>query len=244
MVYECEMTANHSEPLILDLRTKNSIRDQEYPRRALACMVGSLFLVLAFIRWWPLPGPDLPADINYDVRGQEVITMEEITQTRQEAKKPPPPPPIPPVVVPDDVILDDVEFEVADHFLAIEDTGEDVEETDGATVGSNLSFRADSGPRPVRIIEPKYTREARRRNIRAEVVIEVLVDERGGVSEVKVIGRFLLNKDATKREAVASVGYGLEEAAETAALQYIFRPAQEGGIAVRSYTTLTFSFGV
>lgn len=170
--------------------------------------------------------------------------MEEIVQTRQEKKKPPPPAPVPPVVVPNDVILDDIVLDFPDDFLAIEDTGEDVEETDGVTVGTDLSFRADSGPRPVRIVQPEYTREARRRNIRAEVVIEVLVDERGSVSEIKIVQRYLLNKDATEREAVASVGYGLEEAAKAAASQYVFRPAREGGIAVRSYTTLTFSFGV
>jgi len=230
--------------LKLDLRSKNRKRTQDYPRRALISTVVSLFVVLAFFRLWPLPGENRPADINYDVRGQEVITMEEIVQTRQEQKKPPPPAPVPPVVVPDDVILDEIVLDLQDELLAIEDIGEDVEEEDGATIGTNLSFRADSGPRPVKIVEPEYTREARRRNIRAEVVVEILVDELGGVSEITVVGRFLLNKDATEREAVASVGYGLEEAAISAAAQYMFRPAREGGIAVRSYTTLTFSFGV
>ena len=233
-----------SKRLKLDLRAKKRKKAQEFQRRALASTVVSLFIVLACFRWWPLPGEVRPADIDYDIRGQEVITMEEIVQTRQEKKKPPPPAPVPPVVVPDDVILDDIVLDFQDEFLAVEEIGEDVEETDGVSVGTNLSFRADSGPRPVRIVEPEYTIEARRRKIRAEVVIEVLVDERGSVSEVKIIRRFLLNKDATEREAVASVGYGLEEAAKAAASQYMFRPAREGGIAVRSFTTLTFSFGV
>lgn len=170
--------------------------------------------------------------------------MEEITQTRQEQKKPPPPAPLPPVVMPDDVILEDIELIFPDDFLAIDDTGDDVEETDGTPVGDNLSFRADSGPRPVRIVQPEYSREAQRRNIRARVVVEVLVDERGSVADVKVTRRVLLNKDATEKESVDSIGYGIEQAAIDAATQYMFRAAREGGVAVRSYTTLTFTFGV
>ncbi len=229
---------------MLDRIARNNERLGGYRLRILGSLAVSLLLVWAGFRWWPLPGPYEPADINYDVRGQEVITMEEITQTRQEVKTPPPPAPLPPVVVPDDVVLEDVELEFPDDFLAIEDTGTDAEAEVGVPTGNNMSFRADSGPKPVLIVQPQYTREARRKNVRAEVVLEVLVDERGQVSEIRVIKRYLLNKDKTEREAVAVIGYGLEEAAQKAAAGWMFRPAREGGKAVRSYTTLTFSFGI
>ena len=133
---------------------------------------------------------------------------------------------------------------MAGDFLAIEDTGVDAEAEVGVPLGDNMSFRADSGPKPVRIVEPEYTREARRRNVRAEIVVEVLVDERGQVAEARVIERYLLNKNEDDKEAVAEVGYGLEEAAQEAALRWMFRPARERGKAVRSYTNVTFSFGI
>ena len=229
---------------MLDRAARNMKRMREYRIRILSSLAVSLLLIWGGFRWWPLPQNEGPADINYDVRGQEFITMEEITQTKQETKKPPPPPPVHPVIVPDDILLEDIDLEFSDDFLALEDTGEDVEETTGTTVGDNMSIRADSGPKAVRIVQPEYSREARRRNIRAEVVIEVLVNERGQVTEVKVVGRYLLSKDLKEREAVALIGYGVEEAAEKAAAGWQFSPAREGGKMVRSYTRLTFSFGV
>ena len=146
--------------------------------------------------------------------------------------------------MPDDVVLEEIDLEFPDDFKAVDDTGEDVDAAEGVTVGDNLSFSADSGPKPVRIVQPEYPREAKRRNIRAEVVVEVLVDERGQVSEFKIVERYLLNKDQTEREAVAVIGFGVEEAAEKAADQWMFSPAREGGKIVRSYTRITFSFGV
>jgi len=207
-------------------------------------MTASLLIVLGFFRYWPIPGEYEPADINYDIRGQELIAIEEIQQTQQEAKKPPPPAPVPPIVYPDDIIFDEIEFVAFDNFLAVDDPGVDEEVVEGPPQGATLSTRADSGPKPFRIVEPEYSKAARDRKIRAEVVIEVLVDEKGKVSEARVLKRYLVNKDKTKREFVELVGYGVEEAALAAAERWMFRPAREGGKIVRSYTTLTFSFGV
>ena len=74
--------------------------------------------------------------------------------------------------------------------------------------------------------------------------IFVSSDERGNVSEAQVVKRYLVNKDKTERTFVQEIGYGVEEAALAAAGRWMFRPAREGGKIVRSYTTLTFSFGV
>ena len=73
----------------------------------------------------------------------------------------------------------------------------------------------------------------------------MLVDEKGRVEATKVLERFLLGskKDDPKR-AVTLLGYGLEEAALSAAGRWLFRPARKNGTAVRSYHALTFRFGV
>ena len=52
----------------------------------LATLTISLVLVNGVIQWWPLPS-DSTESMTFDTRGQEVIAMEEIQQTRQEKKE-------------------------------------------------------------------------------------------------------------------------------------------------------------
>lgn len=229
----------------MDRLTKNIKEVKSYRLRILGSLVASLILVTTCFKCWPIPEGDGPPDITYDMRGQEVIILEEILQTRQEQRKPPPPPPLPPVVVPDDLVLDDIEIDLPDNLLDIDVAGEDTESTDGAPINrSGITTRADSGPRPVRIVEPEYSRAASRRNIRAQVIVEVLVEKTGQVLEANVVESWLLNKDNTRKQKVESVGHGIEEAAISAAQNWLFRPAIKDGHRVRAVTRLTFSFGI
>lgn len=206
-------------------------------------MVASLVLLIALVKFWPILTDDGP-DLNvYSTRGQDIIPMEEIVQTTQAQQAPPPPAPLPPIVVPDDEIIEQEELDITDSFLAIEDPGLDQEVLQGDQNPPTQFARAQTGPKVVRITEPEYTREARRKKIRAEVVVEVLVDAQGKVQESKILDRFLLSKDRS-REQVAELGYGLEQSALDAAGKCFFRPAREDGKRVSSYATLTFSFGL
>jgi len=232
-----------SRGLYLDKFQKNTVRRERYSVHFLAAVVVSLILVNATIQFWPTPEESFEG-MTFDTRGQEVIQIEEILQTRQEKKKPPPPVPAPPVVVPDEVTLDDIELEIQDTALTLDDGGTDDEDVEGADAGSAVASRADRSPSPVRIATPDYPREADRRNIRAEVVVEVLVDDRGRVVESRVVERFLLNKDGSEREAVQQIGYGIEESVMAAARKHSFRPAIQGGKRVQSYSTLTFRMGI
>jgi periplasmic protein TonB len=170
--------------------------------------------------------------------------MEDIQQTKQEKRKPSPPVPAPPVIMPDDIVLDEMELEVVDTALTLDDPGTDTEVEEGAAEGESVAVRADSGPSPVRIAVGDYPKEAERKKIKAEIVVEVLVNERGRVENARVVERFLLNKNQTTRDPVSEVGYGLEKSALEAAKRYIFSPARENNKRVSSYTTLTFRFGV
>lgn len=210
----------------------------------LAMLVLALLLVIAAFRFWPSPSGEIDESMVFDVRGQELVQIEEILQTRQQEKKPPPPAPLPPIVVPDETQLDEVVIELSDETLAVEDPGDDAEQQEGNTTGEQFSARADRGPRAVWIVEPEYTRAADRRNVRAEIVVEVLVSRTGRVDETRILDRFLIDKDQTERDPVERVGYGLEEAALDAAKRWRFEPAIEQGQRVQSYTTLTFVFGV
>ncbi|MBO6575546.1 MAG: energy transducer TonB [Rhodothermales bacterium] len=217
---------------------------EAYGVRISATLVLSLLLLIAAFRFWPAPNGDVP-DIVYDARAQELIQVEDIQQTQQQARRPPPPRPLTPVIVPDDVVLDEPEIELTEN-LPINDLGDDnVAEEDGADVPvSGGSARPDSGPRAFRIVEPEYPREAQRRKVRAEVVVEVKVDRRGRVESARIVDRFLLKgRDNREREQVALLGYGLEDAAIDAAQQWQFRPARESGQTVAALTLVTISFG-
>lgn len=227
----------------LDKFQKNTVRRERYLLHFLGALTLSLMLVNAVLQFWPLPSVDYTG-MTFDTRGQETIAIEEIQQTSQEKRKPPPPVPQPPVVMPDDVVLDDIELEIADVALEMNEVGSDHEDVEGADAGNATPARADRSPSPVRIATPEYPREADRRNIRAEVIVEVLVDERGRVESARIVERYLLNRDGSEREAVSEIGYGIEESALAAAQRHTFRPAIQGGQRVKSYSTLTFRIGI
>ncbi len=218
-----------------DLRTGYALLGQ-------ACLAAALLVAIAVVHLWPLPESPDEEPVSYRSVGQETIEIEEVVQTRQRAEKPPPPPPLLEVVVTDEEVIDDYELELPDDFLALsEEEGESQDTPQGQQSAGTLPDLIE--PRPVRIVEPEYTREAQRRKIKAEVVVEVLVDERGRVSKARVLERFLLGKDE-EREPVDELGYGLEESAVAAAERCMFRPARFGGRTVRGFKTLRFSFGV
>jgi protein TonB len=106
-----------------------------------------------------------------------------------------------------------------------------------------LVERPDRSPVAVRFSEPAYPPEARREGVRARVRVRVLVDERGRVMEAAIVGRVQLGR-GDREEPVASLPHGMDQAALDAARRYQFRPAQDDGRRVRSYTTITCSFGV
>lgn len=213
-----------------------------YPVRMAWAVVASLLLAIAAFRWWPAPATD-SGPVVFDTRARDVISVEEIQPTRQQQNRPPPPAPVPPVVVPDDVDLPDVELELTDAMpvdLPVENARPGI-----PAPPSSGRVQPDAGPRPVRIVEPEYTEEARRRKIRAEVLVEVLVNVRGRVAEARITERWIVKGDEeSDRERVAALGYGLEEAVVSAAREWMFRPARQEGRPVESWTTLTFTFGL
>ncbi len=221
-------------------------RRERYVLHVMAALVASLLVVIAAVRWWPLPSDDAPPGMVFDVRGQEVITLEEVVPTRQQMRRPPPPAPLVPVVVPDEVVLEEYDLELVDNYLPVEDPGDDETFVEGDVVGTQATMAsAEVGPKPVRIVEPEYTKDARKKKIRAEVVIEVLVNARGRVEQARILERYLLGKKKTDpKKLVPTLGFGLEEAALAAAEGWMFRPARQNGKPVRSFFVFTLSFGI
>lgn len=218
-------------------------KNDGYRLRVLSCTAGAILLLILIFTLWPLPGEPELDPFPYHTGGQELIAIEDIMPTRQSRKPPPPPPPMIPMIVPDDIFIED-EIEIKDAFLTLEEYGVEEDLAEG-TAGEAKSAKApEVGPKPLRFVEPEYTREARRKNVKAEVVIEVFVDEMGKVQEAKIVQRYIYSKDNKQKKTVSSLSYGLEESALSAAQRWTFRPAHQNGSPVQSYTTLTFSFGV
>jgi TonB family protein len=79
-----------------------------------------------------------------------------------------------------------------------------------------------------RIQDPPYPRRAKEDGVEANLELRILVDERGRVEKVEVMG--------------APPGYGFEAALESASRQWRFRPAQLGGVPVPEWVRMPYSF--
>ncbi|MEM8487748.1 MAG: energy transducer TonB [Bacteroidota bacterium] len=213
-----------------------------YRLRILGSTAGAILLLILIFRFWPLPSDAPPEAFPYHTGGQELISIEEVQPTRQSQKPPPPPPPVIPFVVPDDIVLEqEVEFEEA--FLTLEEYGEAESPDQPAPAGNAGASKApDVAPRAIRLVEAEFPRAAMRKKIKAEVVVEVLVDKKGKVQDTRVVEQYLYGKSG--KALVTDLGYGLEESARSAAARWMFRPARQNGYPVESYHTITFSFGV
>jgi periplasmic protein TonB len=218
---------------------------KEYRSRHVERSMGSLavaiVVLILIVRFWPISTYE-QENVSFAAGDQEEFAMEEIQQTSQAAPLRPPPPPLPPVAVEDPP---DLEFDEAlDFDITLPTiTGPPAEGRDESGDGPPGARATAQSARPVRFVEPEYTRDARRQNIKAQIVVEVTVDEQGRVAASRVIERYLLGDDS-QASPVSRIGFGLEEAAIYAAERFLFRPAQFEGEAVRSQYQLRFSFGV
>ncbi len=217
----------------------------DYRIRLLTCMAAALLVAVGAVRFWPADGDENSERRIYRTSEREVIRIDETLPTRQPNAQPAPPAPPIPVLVPEEYVLEEPELDFGQGLLPIEAPGEDPLSAEGeADESSAQPVGPTVGPKTVRFVEPEYTREARRRRIRAELVVRVLVDARGRVESAEIIERFLLDRNGTSRTPVEMLGFGLEEAALSAADRWMFRPARKNGEPVASHTELTFTFGI
>ncbi len=208
-----------------------------YTLRILSTLIIAQVLVLACIKFWPLSSLENPVDVAYP--DSDAIMMEEIVQTFQPRSTPQPVTPLPPIIKSDDIILDEEPILELDPLLI---SGPPAEEL--PMDSSSVSLGSSVPPKPIRIVTPEYPRHAQRRQIRAEIIIHVIVDKSGRVQSPQILERYLLDESIQGHTLVEELGYGLEEAAVNAALKSIFRPAKKGGITVDSYHKLSFKFGI
>lgn len=208
----------------------------------MASVASTLLLMIMIVQYWPAGGSGMQLPV-FGASEQEVLAIEDILPTSQAALERPPPPPLPPIPVEEPPELDvdeQLDFDVT--LPDIPGPPSDGRDFFGDAVSESSSSARSA--RPVNFVEAEYTRDARRRNIRAQIVVEVTVDERGRVVGRRILGRYMAGGNETTLEAVSQIGFGLEESALTAAERFLFQPAEFRGEPVRSQYELRFSFGV
>ena len=167
------------------------------------------------------------------LNSQEVVTMQEIVQTRQERKPPPPPRPPVPVEVPNDVILENDDFILGDPLeltmltppppLPDAEPEEDIDEPFmfvehmPEIIGGQAALLASI----------EYPILAQRAGIEGMVVVEITVEKDGSPANPEVI---------------RSAHEVLDKEAVEAVLEQRFEPGRQRGRAVRVRMAIPVKF--
>lgn len=173
-------------------------------------LVLSLIILVAAVRAPLTPGEK---NVQVHLQTQEVVNMEDITQTEQQTKAPPPPRAPVPVEVPDNTVLEQEEINF-DASLDLSDTLS----TAGPPMPDEPESQAGEGPSKNEIFvvveeQPKliggmaalrkrvnYPSFAEKAGIQGRVFVEFVVDEEGNVQNPSVTRGVhkLLNEEALR----------------------------------------------
>lgn len=196
--------------------------------------VGLIGTLLIFIAMFKL-NINVASDFQIIEVEQEVIEMEEIIQTEQEATPPPPPRPPQPEPVPDDEIIEDSFFDLdtdldLDAPLSLPPPPPPEEEEE--EVEHEIFLVVEDMPEPAGGMQAiysaiRYPDAARRAGIEGRVIIQFMVDENGKVRDPVVI---------------RGIGAGCDEAAIAAIESVEWTPGRQRGRAVRVQFQLPIMF--
>ncbi len=166
---------------------------------------------------------------------QEIVTMEEIQQTRQQVQPPPPPRPMIPVMVPDDELIvdEDLELDVSlelDEMLV--DLGPPPAEEEEEEVTDEVFMVVESMPKMIGGMAKlsqavKYPVIARKQGIEGNVIVKIVVDENGKPGNPTVL---------------RSPSPLLDDAAVTAVMKQLFEPGRQRGRAVKVEVVIPVKF--
>ncbi len=162
---------------------------------------------------------------------QELFTVEDIQQTKQENRPPPPPKPPIPIEAPSDDVLEDIEIEDTEIDFEAEIEAppppkEEIEEEPTYFVA------VEEMPGPIggiKAIQEKivYPEIAKRAGVEGKVYVLAFVDEQGTV---------------TKAQIIKGIGAGCDEAALNAVLKTKFTPGKQRGKPVKVQVSIPIIF--
>jgi len=163
---------------------------------------------------------------------QELFTVEDIQQTKQENRPPPPPKPPIPIEAPSDDVLEDIEIEDTEIDFEAEIEAPPPPPKEEIEEEPTYFVAVEEMPGPIggiRAIQEKivYPEIAKRAGVEGKVYVLAFVDEQGIV---------------TKAQIIKGIGAGCDEAALNAVLKTRFTPGKQRGKPVKVQVSIPIIF--
>ena len=211
------------------MNLKNPIADLKARYRRvlkISIIISLAFIIVAFIFFPDLKGEAIRVD-----GPQELFTVEDIPETKQENRPPPPPKPPIPIEAPADDVLEDIEIEDTEiDFEAQMEAPPPVEKK--VEEEPTYFVAVEEMPSPIGGIvaiqkKIKYPEIAKRAGVEGKVYVLAFVDEAGIV---------------TKAQIIKGIGAGCDEAALDAVLKTRFTPGKQRGKPVKVQVSIPILF--
>jgi len=170
----------------------------------------------------------------------EVISIDLIEITVQEASIPAPPRPQIQVQNTQSVIIDENDL---DHLFDFEESFNLISQPSRGNTTGEIVRNPQRTARVQRIVEPVSPGEPSLQNIRAEITTELTIDRSGRVIDVEVIQIRLYDRRTRTFVLTDHIDPYFIESTISAALQWYFRPALQDGTPVASISIHVFTFG-
>ena len=214
------------------MKLKNPIADlrSKYKRTFELSLIIALAIMIVAFKFFP----DLKtAEVALE-GPQELFTVEDIQQTKQENRPPPPPKPPIPIEAPSEDVLEDIEIGETELDVNAEMEAPPPPPKEEKKVEEEPTYfvAVEEMPEPIggiRAIQEKivYPEIAKRAGVEGKVYILAFVDESGNV---------------TKAQVLKGIGAGCDEAALDAVLKTKFKPGKQRGKPVKVQVSIPVVF--
>ncbi|RPI70884.1 MAG: energy transducer TonB [Ignavibacteriales bacterium] len=194
----------------------------------ISLIVALVLLIVAFKFFPDIAGQDVISE-----GPQELFTVEDIDQTRQENRPPPPPKPPIPIEAPSEDVLEDIEISSTEiDFEAEVEAPPPPKEEKKIEEEPTYFVAVEEMPEPIGGIQSiqskiKYPEIAKRAGVEGKVYVLAFVDENGSVTDAKII---------------KGLGAGCDEEALNAVKQTKFKPGKQRGKPVRVQVSIPIVF--
>jgi protein TonB len=213
------------------MKLKNPVADlrAKYGRTFEISLIIALALMIVAFKFFP----DIKKSEVQLEGTQELFTVEDIQQTKQENRPPPPPKPPIPIEAPSDDVLEDIEIGDTEIDLEAEMEAPPPPKEEKKVEEEPTYFVAvEEMPEPIggiKGIQEKivYPEIAKRAGVEGKVYILAFVDETGTV---------------TKAQVLKGIGAGCDEAALDAVLKTKFKPGKQRGKPVKVQVSIPIIF--
>ena len=203
---------------------------RKYKRVFETSIILALALLIIAFKYFPQMKE---AEIKFE-GPQELVQVEDVEHTKQEAAPPPPPKPPIPIEAPSDEVLEDIEIQQTELDVEAEVSAPppppaQEEDDDEEPV---FFVAVEQQPQPIggleaiqkRIVYPEI---AKRAGVQGRVFVKAFVDENGNV---------------VKTELLKGIGAGCDEAAMEAVKNTKFIPGKQRGKAVKVQVSIPIVF--